>query len=340
MTSAALLLASCSRLILPLIAATFSPEKLQLTDTLMLTLLPWLPMGAAIAVWRAVLNVCGMFALPAILPIATPLVTMLALVLTAHQIGIHALAVALVTGALIELLLLARAVHARGGPILFAWDGWTPEVSALWRQCLPLIATAALTSACIMVDQAVAARLGPGTVSALSYGTRLVTVMISIAATAVSTAVLPVFSRLWSVGNYHSLRRAAGAYTIGAIVFSIPITAILIASSETIVRTFFQRGAFDAADTSTVATVLRYALLQVPFAMGFALVVKLATAVSATQLLLSVSMIAFIGTVTGDLVFAGWFGVAGIPLATAMVQALSLMGLIALLWRKEPRLFA
>jgi Na+-driven multidrug efflux pump len=44
--------------------------------------------------------------------------------------------------------------------------------------------------------------------------------------------------------------------------------------------------------------------------------------------------------VIGDILFARWIGIAGIALATAVVQAISLITVVILLLRREWRLIA
>jgi peptidoglycan biosynthesis protein MviN/MurJ (putative lipid II flippase) len=51
------------------------------------------------------------------------------------------------------------------------------------------------------------------------------------------------------------------------------------------------------------------------------------------------SLIAVAATAVGDLVLARAMGIAGIPLAGALANAIALASLVWLLYRREPRLF-
>jgi putative peptidoglycan lipid II flippase len=335
MSAIALALAAGGQFALPLLASSFSADKLRLTARLQWSLLPWLPLSACIATWRAVLNARGCFALPAIAPVATPVLTMLALAACAPRLGVFALSIGAVAGATIESALLAWAMRRRGYRITPAWDGWTPEISRMWKQYAPLAAGAVISSACVIVDQSVAAALGNGSVSALSYGNRFVAVLVAVAATAVGTAALPEFSELAAKGNWTRLRTSALMYAGIAFAAGAPIALVFIAWSEPLTRIFLERGAFDAQATRLVAYIQRFALIQLPFALGLSLLIKLAAALESSSMLARVAVVGFVANLIADVLLARWMGVAGIALATAAVQALSSLVLLALLLRRK-----
>jgi putative peptidoglycan lipid II flippase len=328
-------LAASGPVLIPLLGSGFSDEKARLTQQLFFMLLPWLPIAAVIATWRAVLNSTGAFAVAALAPITTPLFLILAMWTRAD---VYALCAGTVGGVFVEALVLAAALHRRGLWIALAWDGVTAELRSLGRQYLPLTAGVMISSASVIVDQALAGMLGAGSVSALAFGNKLVTVGLGIAATATGTVALPEFSRLAAAGNWRQLRRTAIAYIGVTTVVAAPVTVLLIYNSRWIVRTFFESGAFEPSAVEAVTTIQQYALTQTPFALALALMVRLCAAVGASSVLARVAVIGFMANLVGDVVLAHWFGIAGIALATAAVQAVSLAALTILLVRREPRL--
>ncbi|HEX5431450.1 MAG TPA: lipid II flippase MurJ [Bryobacteraceae bacterium] len=337
MLAAAIGLAIAGKWVLPLAGSSFSPGKLQLTLTLFFGLLFWLPMSAFIATWRAVLNANRIFALPAIAPLAAPVIIVALLFTLASQWGVAVLCAGTVAGAAAECLMLACAVRKMGHPLRPAWAGWgNPELRAIRKQYFPLAASALISSGCVLVDQSVAGRLGPGQVSALVYGNKLTAVILGIIASAAGTAVLPAFSSMASSRDWMRLRRAVLMYSGATLLAVLPLTAALAASSPWLVRIFFQHGAFRA--TGLVTGIQRFSLLQIPFAMLLVFLTRLATALSRNALLVRMGAAALAADIVLDLVFSRWLGVAGIALATAAVQAISLLVLVSLLCRHEPKL--
>jgi hypothetical protein len=139
------------------LASNFPPAKVALTIQLQWFLLPWLPAAAFIAVWRAFLNSRGHFAVPAIAPIATPLMTLVALWASAARFGPYALCIGTLAGVVAECGLLAWAVFRLGGPLRPMWSGWTPEIAQIRRRYVPLVAGVLASSSAVIVDQAIAA---------------------------------------------------------------------------------------------------------------------------------------------------------------------------------------
>jgi putative peptidoglycan lipid II flippase len=339
MLAVTIFLAASGRWLLPLLGSSFSPEKLRITVGLFLALILWLPMSACIAVWRAVLNAHSAFALAAAAPLTTPLATIIFLFAGAHRWNVYTLCWGTLAGVAVETLMLGWGVHRLGIPILPAWRGWTPEMSAIRRQYIPLLAGTMFAAVCPLIDQAVAGSLGSGSVSALAYGTKLASVLAAISSTAIATAVLPEFSRLAAHHDWSHLRHTVRVHSGVITLLALPAVAAIVWLSAPIVRTFFEGGAFDASATRVVTSVQQFALLQVPFAILFVVVGRLAVAISATAVLIRASLFTVAATIVGDLLLARTMGIAGIPLAGALAQAMALISLVYFLYRREPRLF-
>jgi putative peptidoglycan lipid II flippase len=302
-------------------------------------LILWLPMSACIAVWRAVLNAHNAFGLAAAAPLTSPLATIGFLYAGANRWSVYTLCWGTLAGVILETLILGWGVHRLGIPILPAWRGWTPEMSAIRGQYIPLLAGTMFAALCPLIDQAVAGSLGSGSVSALAYGTKLASVLAAISATAVATAVLPEFSRLAAQHDWSHLRHTVRVHSAVIILLALPGSAAIIWLSAPIVRTFFEGGAFDASAARVVTSVQQFALLQVPFAILFVVAGRLAVAMSATAVMIRASLLTVAATVVGDLILARTMGIAGIPLAGALAHAIALASLIYFLYRREPRLF-
>ena len=332
LTMLAVLLAMFSRWLLPLLGSNFGPTKLELTRWLFLWLLLWLPMSGLIVTWRAVLNAGELFAIAAAAPIMTPLLTILLLMSRGGSPGIGTLAAGAVGGITAEAAILAWSVHSAGYPLIPRWGAWSPELKTVFAQYLPMVAGTVIVGSTALVDQGMAGMLGAGSVSALAYGTKLVTVLLATGAAALGTAVLPHFSKMIAFGDRVALRHTVKTFAALIVAVSIPMVLLLASYSEPIVRLFYQRGAFAAAQTSVVATVQSYSLVQIPFAVLLAMAVKLASSLKANRLMLETAALALAVNVIADYVFMHWKGVAGIALAGAVVHCASLIYLTVALW--------
>jgi putative peptidoglycan lipid II flippase len=324
---AAAVVAAASALLLPLVASSFPPAKLAYTQRLLLLMIAVVPLSGLASTWRAVLNSEHQFAYSAAVPAVTPLVSIVALVTAGKQYSVLALAVATLTGGTLEAILAGAGVKRLGYAIVPRWAGISPAMRQVATQYAPLVAITLVMTGSALVDQSLAARLGSGSVAALSYGTRLLGVLVVIGPTAMGTAVLPHISAIAVQAEPATLRRIFRSYALFVLAVILPVTVAFIYFSEPIIRVLFQKGAFDAATTHLVSTVQRAALLQLPIAVLLALEIRLSSARKANRLLYRVAALSLVLTIVLDLLFMRWWGVVGIALAglgTRLVSGLYL----------------
>ncbi len=321
----AAVLAACAGPVLHFLATGFDAAKIRLTRNLMFAMLPILPLSALNICWRAVLNAEERFTVAAVSPALVPVFTVIALVTLTNRYGILALAIGTLAGALAESLLLLYFVRATGAPAIAGLRGSDAGTDSVFAQYLPSAAGNLIMSSSGVVDQSMAAMLGPGSVSILNYGTRLVTVLLAIGPSALSTVILPWFSRLTAKGEEREVRRTIIRYSLLSLAATIPLTFLLVGSSKWLVELMFQRGAFTTADTGPVAQVQAYSLLRLPLSVLLALLLPMVASLKRNSLLLAVAVLSVIANVLLNLVFMRILGVAGLALSTAFVHLLSVV---------------
>jgi len=319
---AALATAVFSGWLIPVLASGFEPAKLSLTRHLLLMMVAIAPLNALSSTWRAVLNSEHHFAYAAAVPIITPAVSIVAL-LIGRGYGIEVLALATVTGGVLEVVLTGAGAWRMGYALLPRWSGVSAELRQAAEQYVPLVAMTLVMTGSGVIDQAMAGHLGSGSVAALSYGTRLLGVLIVIGPTAVGTAVLPHISAATVSRERMAVRRRLAAYSIAVLAVMLPATAALMYFSEPIIRILFQQGAFSQEATRLVASVQRASLLQLPLAVLLALEIRLTSAWRANRSLYHVAALSLLLTCALDVAFMRWLGVVGIALAGAVTRLVS-----------------
>ena len=90
------------------------------------------------------------------------------------------------------------------------------------------------------------AMLPAGSVSALAYANRFVSVVITLMAGAVSSAVVPHFSRMIAQKDWAGCRHTLITWVRLTALVSTPIALALIAGSHLLIRTAFQQGTSQA----------------------------------------------------------------------------------------------
>lgn len=326
--AASILMALLAAYVLPLLASGFSPDKLALTHRLYLLLLPMLLFCGLATVWKAVLNAGERVALGAVIPMVTSVLTVILLVGIGQRYGIFVLAIATVAGMAIEASLLGWGLTRHGVSIIPRWYGAGPAVRQVFRQYAPAVAASFLMGSTALIAQSMAAMLGPGSVSALAYGSKATFLLCSIGSVAVSTSVLPHFSRMVAIGDVVGVRHTLKTYTRLILVVTIPLTVLLIYFSEPLIKLLLQRGAFTEEDTRIVAQVQGVCLLQVPLYVLSILLVRLVSSLKANHLLLWGTVINVILIVIFNYLFMRWLQVVGIALSLSLMYLISTAYLI------------
>lgn len=318
-----LVLAVVIPLVLPAMAPGFSPEKIDLTRRLFYVMLPLVTFTGLATTWAAVLNAGERFALVAVVPILTPMVVMLLVILFAQSWGAYAIAVGALIGSALEATALAAMLRRHGIAPWPKWSGLSPEVRMVIRQYAPAAMSALLMSSALLTDQIMAAGLKTGSVSMLNYGSRLTTLVVSVSALAVGTAVLPYFSRLVAAQDWTGLRAALRVNVAVVFLVSLPVALALSLLARPIIELVLQRGAFTAHDTREVARVQALFALQIPFYGASIVVVRLIAALRANVLLAWGAALNVVVNVGLNYAFSRWIGVAGIALSTTCVYIVS-----------------
>ncbi len=318
---------------LPLLTYGFPPQKRALTETLFLLLTPSLVLSGIASLWSAVLNANGRFVSGALIPCAVPLGAIIGMFLLPQGYGIYALAIGTLVGYALQCILLMPNLRKLGVPIIPRYRARDSSTSIIFRQCFAGASGSLLMASTTIVDQAMAAILGGGSVAALSYGSKLTSLVLGIGATALGTALLPHLSILAASQDWSGMRRTLLVFGRATLLLSVPVVAALFLLSEPMVRLLFQRGTFTAQDTTLVASVQAMGVLQIPFYLLGTSIVRALSALQLNRILFIGTLISVIANITLNLLFMRWLGIAGIALSTSVVYLLACIFLGYCLYR-------
>jgi putative peptidoglycan lipid II flippase len=333
-----LVIATCLMLVaapiyLPMITKGFDANKLALTYRLLWSISPMLLLTGIGTIWGAVLNAGEQFALVALAPILTPTIT-IGFLFGFQSWGVFSLVAGLLCGQLMEMMTIGIVLRRQGVSLIPKWYGFNPQLQEVIDQYAPAMIGSFLMASTALVDQSMAATLSSGSVAALNYGNRIITLPVIVASTAVSTAVMPYFSKLVASEDWQSIRNSLKHYLILIFAASVPLAGLIILFSEPIVYILLQRGNFTASDTQIVAQIQSCFAIQIPFYIGCMLVVRLTSAIRNNQILIWGSACNLIVNIGLNYLFMQWWGVAGIALSTSFVYVFSFLFLLIATRRK------
>ena len=323
LSSVCLALAVLGRLILPHLASGFSAQKLALTLHLYYAILPVVVLGGVSANCSSVLNAEGWFAFAAFTPILTPIIMTAGVLFLAPWFGPWVLACGIVSGAFLECSVLLLSLKTYNIHLTLGDPSTETGIAEVRKQYLPLIAAGVLGSSAIVIDQAMAAMLSPGSVAALNYGNKIISVVLNLMSISLTTAAIPYLSEMAAAGNWSGCRRTLNTYSKLLLGLSVPLTLLLILGSRLIVRVLLQRGAFTAADAAVVANVQAMYALQMPFFAVNILIVRVLTAMKRNDIIMYSAALNLVLDVILNTICIRFFGVAGIALSTSLFYVAS-----------------
>jgi len=324
-----------------ILAPGFPPAQQALTVSLMRRMLVAPVLFGVSGVVMGILNARQHFFLPALAPSMLNLSLIMTAWWLAPHLGVRALALGYVVGAVLHLAVqlpgLPR-VGAQYHPILTLRD---PGVREVLRLMAPRVLGLAVIHLNFLVNTNIASRLGEGAVSALNYAWLLMLLPQGVFALAVATAVFPTFADQAARGERDSMRRTL-ATTLRMVFFlTLPAAVGLLLLRRPLVALLFERGAFRASSTEAVAWALAFYALGLMGHAGVEILARAFYALHDTWTPVWVGGLAMGLNVALSLALTAAFGWMGLPphgglaLANSVATLLEMGGLLVLL---RPRL--
>jgi putative peptidoglycan lipid II flippase len=318
LTAASVVMALAARGFFPLIASHFAPAKLTLAVHLFYGLLPIVLITGIATNCTAVLNTVDRFAIPALAPMVISIAIIFGALFYGSRFGIWAMVWSTLIGSLLHAGLVAWMMHRRGYRFQLRWHGMDEPTREVAGQYGPVLLSGVVSSGGLLVDQAMAAMLVAGSVSALVYANRFVSVVLTLLAGAISTAIVPYLSRMIAFHDWKGCRHTLRTWVRLSALVSVPIAVALIVAARPLVRVALQHGQFKPRDTAAVASVLAMYAIQIPFFVVSRVYYRFVVAMRRTDLILYCGILNLGLDIVLNLVLMRWFGVAGIALATSL----------------------
>lgn len=316
--------------LLAAIAPDFTAEKLDTSAVILRWMLPILALSGLVIMNNAMLNIVGRYTVPSASQIAVPVASILALLAFGAEFGIRVVVAGMLAGQVINFLIVHHSLRRCGFSIRPRWVSDKQATRNALQQYLPLVAAALFVNIATPVNMGMAAGLIEGSVGALGLGNKIVTLASGLVAAAIGAVVLPYFSALLARNRLLDARNELSFFVLAASVATIPLTLIMFEAAEPIIRLAFKGGAFDDKAVTTVARVMSYGILQLPFYTVNLLILKFAIASHRAGRVMLASLLGLAVNILLDLLLMKTLGVAGIALATTLATATSTVFMLLL----------
>ena len=246
--------------IVALIAPGFlaEPEKFSLTVSLTRIMFPFLTAIGLGAITLGILNSWKKFFIPAIAPSMLSLFEIGFILFLAGYVDppVKALAYGVVAGGFAQFAVQIRPIVRRTGRITPLLDFSHPGIRRIGGLMLPAIVGLSIMQINSFVDTICATLLGPGSVTHLYYGNRLMQFPLALFGTAVATVMLPLMSGHAARKDIKSLKDSLSVSLRSVSFLIMPASVGFILFGSPIIQLLFERGMFESSDTRSTYSVL------------------------------------------------------------------------------------
>jgi len=254
--------------IMPLFAPGFEGEILDLTINLSQILFPILIVLGISGVVVGILNSYDRFGAFAISPLFWNLTIIVVLVILEPrfhgQNRIYAYAIAILIGTVVQLAIPAWDLRNTPFRFSFAFDWRHPGVRRVLLLMLPVTISLGLINFNQIINSFFGTLVSDQAPAAIEKAFRIYQLPQGIFSVAIATVLFPTLARFANRGEIDNLR-ATMANGMRQILFVlVPAAAAILALSEPMIRLIYQRGEFDPAQTTIVATALFWFAFSLP----------------------------------------------------------------------------
>lgn len=245
-----------ARPIIQILFPGYSAEQFELAVNLF-RILVWLTWTISVtAFFQTILQSAQVFRPAAIGPVVGTAATFVASWLSYQQFGIYGVAWSTVGGALIALLWQGTLYLQKAR---YRW-GLDTGARQMWVLLLPLLLGAAIYKLDPLLDRYLASGLPVGSVSRLSYSSRLIAAFLTLTSNGLAMVVFPILATHAANSQREHLKTEVGHALQYLVFLVLPLTAALAWFPIPIIRDLFQRGRFTPDDTRAVAELLALSL--------------------------------------------------------------------------------
>ena len=307
------------RLTISLTAPALDPFRAGMAVDLAPFMYPVLVLMVMVGLLECIFNVEGQFGWPAYAGLLVPLATAALVIVAGKTQGVVVLCTGMVIGLCLQLgvyMIRAKRAHLVYRPVI---DLRMPEIGSIFKTLWPVLLGGLIGQASPLVDQIFASLLSAGSISALSYALKIVSIFSGVIFASVGRAALPYLSRQAAKNDMKAFKETLRLYLWVVGIGTAVLSVFMLLLAHPIIQILFQRGAFSADDTSrTATTFIGFVYGLVPMALGF-IGARAFSALGKTRVLIWVSAFSVIANAVLDDIFAHFWQSQGIALSTSAV---------------------
>lgn len=296
--------------------------------------LAWLALFQGVApVLQSFLYSRHRYIVPSLSKLMTSVPAIIVISLYHAKLGIYAAAIGMVTGSLLQMLLLSTTASRNGLIWKLRWSPGDAKVREILKMFVHPMIGHVLSEGKTIVENFLASMLGGGSLSVLRYASRIIEAISGVLLGGIVTSSLPLISVYTSEKKLGEMKSSV-LDAIRLITFlALPISCWLIFTGQPMIVLLFQRGRFSGADAAHTALLMA---LMTPYVIFSRLIgitqtpfyAKLDTKTPLISVILFFSLYVVLVSILGRTI-----GVNGFPIASSFASIMTAVTMSALLHR-------
>ncbi len=317
-------------------------EALNLATSLSMIMFPYLLFISLAAIVAAMLNIHGVYSVPAASPIVLN-ICIISIVSIFYFLlpnifanVVYALAFAVLLGGILQFAYQLPFLKKQGYAIGINFNFRDKDLIRMFKLFIPGVFSASIYQVNLLVSTFLAGSIGEGRISSITYATRLHELVLGVFAVSIATVMLPTLSKAIVEGRMDDVKSSL-FYSIRFVALStIPATLGFIMLSDEIVKMLFGSGQFNQNSISLVGVALKYLSVSLFFVASYRILVQSFFAMKDTKTPAIVALITFIinASVGAICIFVLNTDIKGISIASVSANIVSFVVLYSLIKRR------
>jgi putative peptidoglycan lipid II flippase len=259
------------------------------------------------------------FAITVISNLPFNVLTIIAIIFFAEELGIYALVISYMLFLLIQPLFLVLSVRKvfNFKAVLNFIDG---ELKEVFKLSLPVYISVAVWEINMVVDKILASGLPEGSISVIMYASKLRSLPDGIITASIIAVMFPLLSQYAARKEFIKLKRSAVKAVSLLFMAMLPVIAVSVYYAAEITKIVYERGAFTPDMTALTASIFTFAAISLVFSGGAGLLNNLFYSMQDTKTPQVAAVIMVVFNITFNLILIRYMEAAGLALATSIAS--------------------
>lgn len=250
--------------------------------------------------------------------VSNALVYIIYLLFFSERFGLKGLMITGTLGIISQVYIIVKAMEKKGYKYEWRLDLKDKYLPRVIKFLLPILIGIGVNELNNSIDNGVASTLPVGSIAELNYANEIINFFMGIFIAAIVTVIFPVLSENHSKKDIESLKIEINHGVVTLIKVAVPVSIILMAMAEPIVKIVFERGAFDAKASFFTAEALAYYAVGLTAMSLMPLLTRVYYSIHDMKTPVIISSFALAVNIIIDISLAPVMGARGIALGTSI----------------------